>query len=702
MSTCPTAEKIEQFLQAESSPAELAEFDSHLAYCPKCLQIAEELTRDSRIIPADGAGEIDAPTGPLLLRALDRPDLVEVSSGTCEEIGITNLSKYEGAGSDMALAMKVPSDCPSDEDLQDTLEHLSPPTRPGSLGHLGHYEILSVLGRGAFGVVFRAFDDVLQRDVAVKTLAIRLSATSPARKRFLREARTAGQVRHENVVKIHAVEERPIPHIVMEFLPGETLQQLLDRAGVLDAATVVAIARQVVDGLAAAHAVGLIHRDIKPQNIMIDAGLRLRVKITDFGVARTIDDASLTQSGVVIGTPLYMSPEQARGEPVDHRSDLFSLGSLIYTLLTGHPPFRANGAIAILKRVVEDTPCPISEKIPEAPLWLCQLVFKLMAKDPNQRYQSAEEVAAALEAGPDSPDLALLARQRQHRRVAFVLSGLAGLVGLAVVWNISGGTMREKRGVSATEMNLERAGIQAHEAPETISPSLSAAKPTPVVDPDREAAEWTVALGGLVTALGDDRQLNSVSDLPRNPFILKRVELGGVAVTDADLFHLEGLKFVEILSLAATSVTDDGFVHLRGLTNLKVLHAGRLRLTGRGFSHLKDLPQLVELWANESDITDDGLDSLEGLTRLIKLGIGKTQVTDAGMPYLKHCTGLSELWLDHTAITDAGLRQLEAIDNLIFLDVKHTAVTPKGLADFHAVRPNCRVDYDGGTIEPLH
>ena len=249
---------------------------------------------------------------------------------------------------------------PDDEPLT----FLSPPQRSDSLGRIGHYEVLEVLGRGGFGIVFRAFDEVLQRVVAVKVLAPTMAATSPARKRFLREARSSAQVRHENVVQVYAVEEQPLPYLVMEFIPGETLQQRLDRTGPLDVPEVLRIGRQIAEGLAAAHAQGLIHRDIKPANILIEAGPAHRVKITDFGLARAADDASITQSGVVAGTPMYMAPEQAKGETLDHRADLFSLGSVLYVMCTGRPPFRASGTLAVLKRVCEDTPRPIREVIP--------------------------------------------------------------------------------------------------------------------------------------------------------------------------------------------------------------------------------------------------------------------------------------------------------------------------------------------------
>ena len=155
--------------------------------------------------------------------------------------------------------------------------------------------------------------------------------------------------------------------------------------------------RQIARGLAAAHEQGLIHRDIKPANILLESGSEPNVKITDFGLARAADDASLTQSGVIAGTPLYMAPEQANGGPLDHRADLFSLGSVLYTMASGRPPFRAASTLAVLKRVAEDTPRPIRQIIPEVPQWLCDVIARLHAKDPAERFQSAAEVAALLE-----------------------------------------------------------------------------------------------------------------------------------------------------------------------------------------------------------------------------------------------------------------------------------------------------------------
>src|SRR6516162_1127303 len=198
------------------------------------------------------------------------------------------LHAHENPGSFLADPSPSPAVTEADgvDDAATSLDFLTPSEKPDSLGRLGHYEILEVIGHGGMGIVLRAFDDKLHRVVAVKVMAPELAATSPPRKRFLREARAAAQVRHENVVDIHAVEEQPIPYLVMEYVSGETLQQKLDRVGPLEILEVLRLGQQIARGLAAAHERGLIHRDIKPSNILLEEGVDERVKITDFGLAR--------------------------------------------------------------------------------------------------------------------------------------------------------------------------------------------------------------------------------------------------------------------------------------------------------------------------------------------------------------------------------------------------------------------------------
>ena len=217
----------------------------------------------------------------------------------------------------------------------ESLDLLAPSDWPDSLGRIGNYEIKGVLGRGGMGVVLKAFDPALHRNVAIKVLSVSLATSGVARRRFLREARAAAAVVHEHVVAVYAVvESSGLPFLVMEYIPGRSLQERLDSQGALSLREVLRIGMQTASGLAAAHAQGLVHRDVKPANILLENGIE-RVRLTDFGLARAAADAAMTQSGIVAGTPHYMAPEQARGEPTDPRADLFSLGSTLYAACAG-------------------------------------------------------------------------------------------------------------------------------------------------------------------------------------------------------------------------------------------------------------------------------------------------------------------------------------------------------------------------------
>ena len=271
------------------------------------------------------------------------------------------------------------------------------PDRLGTLrGKTGEYEVIELVGYGGMGAVLRAFDTKLNRIVAIKAMAPQLATNPMAVKRFLREAQAAAAVHHDHIVTIYAVddEHRP-PFLVMEFVEGQTLGAKIDREGALGLLHILRIGEQIAAGLAAAHKLGLIHRDVKPSNILLQNGIE-RVKITDFGLARAGDDVDMTQPGLISGTPQYMSPEQAQGARVDARSDLFSLGSVLYAMCTGRPAFRAETVLGVLRRVCDDTPRPIHEINPEIPRWLEAIVEKLLAKNPTDRFQTAAEVAELL------------------------------------------------------------------------------------------------------------------------------------------------------------------------------------------------------------------------------------------------------------------------------------------------------------------
>jgi len=276
------------------------------------------------------------------------------------------------------------------------LDFLSPPSHPEMLGRLGRYEIEQVIGAGGMGIVLKGFDSELHRPAAIKVLAPHLAHSGAARQRFSREARAAAAVVHEHVVAIHNVEsEQETPFIVMQYVAGRSLQDRVDQDGPLMATEILRIGMQAAAGLAAAHAQGVIHRDVKPANILLENGVE-RVLLTDFGLARAADDASLTQSGIIAGTPQYMSPEQVRGEPTDGRSDLFSLGAVLYFMATGHPPFRAEQAMAVLNRICHDQHRPVCEIAPHIPDELQDVIDRLLEKRPGRRFATAGDAQQAM------------------------------------------------------------------------------------------------------------------------------------------------------------------------------------------------------------------------------------------------------------------------------------------------------------------
>jgi protocatechuate 3,4-dioxygenase beta subunit len=286
---------------------------------------------------------------------------------------------------------------PAAERYADAFGLLGPTDDPRMLGRVGTYEIVGILGRGGMGVVFKGFDGALNRYVAIKMLAPHLSGSGAARRRFEREAQAAAAVVHDHVVAIHSVAEwLGVPYFVMPYVRGITLQKRLEDQGSLELREILRIGMQTAGGLAAAHAQGLVHRDVKPSNILVTDGVE-RIALMDFGLARAADDTSLTRTGVLAGTPQYMSPEQARGIPIDFRSDLFSLGSVLYSLCTGRPPFRAETSYGVLRLITDEDPTPIRELNADIPDWLCWIIGKLMAKQPEVRFASAKEVSELLE-----------------------------------------------------------------------------------------------------------------------------------------------------------------------------------------------------------------------------------------------------------------------------------------------------------------
>lgn len=319
-------------------------------------------------------------------------------------------------------------------------------SREGFLGRLDRYLIRRVVGTGGMGVVLEGWDETLHRPVAVKAMHPHLASIGISRQRFVREARAAAAIVHPNVVAIHSVNsDYDPPYLVMPLVACESLQTRIEREGKLEVDAALRIAIQVADGLSAAHEQGLVHRDIKPANILVEHGTE-RALITDFGVVRALDEATMTTSGAIAGTPEYMSPEQARGDSLDHRSDLFSLGSVLYAMLVGRSPFRAESPLGVLRRIADDVPRPIRESNTQVPEWLEAIVGQLHQKVAHHRVASAAEIAEDLRAClahwhdpmhfqlPKSISLLTTAKRAKSTRLPWVVCGAMAACVIALLY----------------------------------------------------------------------------------------------------------------------------------------------------------------------------------------------------------------------------------------------------------------------------
>ncbi len=561
-----------------------------------------------------------------------------------------------------------------EEDL--ILGQLDPSEIPDHLGRIGPYEILDWIGRGGMGIVFKGFDSSLNRFVAIKILAPQWAADPGARRRFTREARSAAAISHPHVVTIHAVGEwKGRPYLVMEYIPGSTLEERLEEGGPPPLAEILTIAIQVASGLAAAHAQGLIHRDVKPANILLEGNLT-RVRLVDFGLARARDDAQLTQQGTLAGTPRYMAPEQARGETLDSRSDLFSLGGVIHALCTGEPPFRGNSIPEVLRRVCDESP-PSPRRInPEVPEWLVAIIGRLLAKRPDQRFDTATEVAERLERhlarlrDPSLPPVASVesvedrvADRRLTRRFAVIVPLGAGLIaGLGVAaweWvarpDRATSRPRDRRPV-AIDTALpdrpapDRPALTAYPDPDRLTaiyrrdfrdsrpilPGLTlATRPglEAVPEPGPGGVRLTIPRGlvdgiGLATTfrISGDFEITAGFDVP--PTEPPRIGTGigpelRITTTDPDVFgsiaRLERDKGA-VFALAHATVDPDGRRRILGRWPPAASRSGRFRLIRRGSMLHYLVSDGVEASFDERFRVEFGTEPIESITLGIDSG----------------------------------------------------------------------------------
>ncbi len=384
-------------------------------------------------------------------------------------------------------------------------DFLAPPLDPQSLGRLGNYRVVKLLGAGGMGLVFQAEDSQLLRPVALKVVRPELAKNAALRERFLREAQAMAALKCDHVVVVHQVGEvNNLPFLAMEFLEGESLEQFFQKGRRPDLATVLRQGKEIALGLAAAHERGLIHRDIKPANVFLERPGG-RIKILDFGLARPAAEPSgLTEAGMIMGTPSYMAPEQAGGGQISARSDLFSLGCVLYQLLAGETPFGGGSVVAVLMATALHDPRPLREVNPSVPQPLAGLVTQLLAKNPADRPASAREVADALDAIARDLTLPLPAaappepppKPTRQVPIALIIAGtcvvLAGVaIGGYLLWRPSGAGVRSGAADSGAAVNGAAVSGTGGRDAKPIRPSAAAPEAT-----DQAAVLGTLNGGG--------------------------------------------------------------------------------------------------------------------------------------------------------------------------------------------------------------
>ncbi len=735
---CPSVDQLQQLAVGRLPDPPAGSLEEHLLECDACAQQTAQLHQADTLMAAmKHAGQARVDRSPEEQVRLER--LMSSLSGLhAGHVEATLLTPAPGPGEVLVNE--------SDEVTRELSAAWRPAEEADEIGRIGNYRILKVLGAGGMGGVFLAEDLQLHRRVALKLMRPRVASTPGAAERFLREARAAAALRHDHVITIYQVgEEAGVPFLAMEYLEGETLDDRLRRESPLPVLDVLHIGREIAEGLAAAHAKGLIHRDIKPANVWLEgsrlaprdeAGTRedvpmgstandrantahalpvaerqgylegehhSRVKLLDFGLARSIEaESTLTSSGMIIGTPSYMAPEQASGETLDARADLFSLGVILYRMTTGQLPFPGRKMMEILKSLATVTPAAPQSLNPVVPQELSDLIERLLAKDRDARPASAREVAKALGViasnlteppegdcrmgTPARPALspvvvgtgrttALTEHQSQNpkmtgksahptRRVATALGAVSAVLLLAVVLFVMtrGGTLKIEAGD----------GIDVSVVKEQVTIRDTVSGKTYEVS----VGENTVRPGQYEIVLRDPASGLKVST--------DRVEIQRGNSTPLRITLQADLAANGLRRGSPESATDSDLRAAEWVLSIGGSVAIRVHGQDRDVADLKELPvQPFALWTvnftTNQQVTDADMAKLKGLTNLEKLTISNTSISDAGLVHIQELVNLETLNLPQTKITDAGLARLTKLTRLKSLHLGDTDVGDAGL-----------------------
>ena len=556
---------------------------------------------------------------------------------------------------------------------------------------LGRYNLVRPIGSGAFGTVWLGFDSQLKRPVAIKVPNLVRFANQNQRELFLSEAQIVAQLEHPNIVPIYDVGETDAGEIflVSRFVAGNDLAAETQnrRYSYAEAANCVAL---IASALEYARGRNLIHRDVKPSNILIDATTR-QPYITDFGLAHISD---LQSEGSIVGTPAYMSPEQASGKTLDHRSDLFSLGVVFFELLCGSRPFSGKNADAVMKSIREDTPSFPNDVAPQIPIALQEACLKSLSKSFNDRYGSVTKFKSDLQAYLKTVKSdETLELPHDERALQSGSDGSARTVTLsqrATLWSDHDSSLRRsfKRILSPRPI-LAAAAVLAIGAvvlftllPQPVERELprESSSLASQVSLDRQIAEKTIQLGGHIDFRhnGDDYEVDSIDAIHDGEISLQWIMFDNHQVIDGQFFSslrsLENLVGIDLHScqFAASEPTQLALVK-----SLEYVYLAKSNINDVGVSGLARLPNLKKLNLAETNITADSMRAFKDNKTLESLRLTETRTTDSSLKYIGTMKNLQSLDVSKCRVTDDGVKRLSSLENLRFIDLSETGITAK-------------------------
>lgn len=594
----------------------------------------------------------------------------------------------------------------------------------------GHLHILSCVGSGGMSVVYKAEDLLLKRIVAVKILHSHSALNPQNVLRFRQEAMAASKIDHPNVIRVYefSVPEKGQPYLVMDFVAGQSLADFIAANGPIEMRRAISLMGIICDGLQCAHDAGVVHRDLKPANIMLlkDASGKQTLKLVDFGIAKVLTEDSqghaLTQTGEVFGSPLYMSPEQCYGKTLDRRSDLYSLGCVMYEMCTGSPPIKGGSLLETIQLQTTDMPAPAAIKYPGIKYGASFDLFiqRAMNKDPDARFQSASEFKQALQNMIDTQQTDDVVRKN-------------GLISPLVVASICGGVLVIVTAIVAATFwisktannNVVPAKVTAT-APIRDLDSTDQTQESQSFKTDAELAAYYQTSAARASKLLLDHSKISDSGLRviSGDTTLLALNCSKSRITDLSGSVISTLRRLETLEVNDNKIGDAFFKNFSSLKQLLVLSSGRNKITDSGLAYLKDIPlrelnlsgtavgnggmvflaklplrklilsytkvgndglanlsttRIDDLRLVSSNITGEGLKHIQKMQFLTRLHAGKNHIGSEGRPYFKSLTSLKSLDLENAGLTDADIKEIATLTNLDNLSLNNNDLSAKSL-----------------------